>query len=318
LRPGPSHTTVRTGPYTAVRLVVCSVMARRGEAIRVDPRVSEVVPSTTRSNDWRAKGCGNATPRSPRRRGVCHDASIRGIGWVRVSSVSRRRHAAVAGSSRPGPATPTASRKSRSILPSREGTRSGRIPSASRLRLASAASVPEPSPGSASAPWEQSAVEASGLHPPTRTTMPSADFSDAVGPPCEEPSPPMADTPETSRGKFDRLRRTPAESTPAALDGYGLCGQGPARPTTNASIRFLSIRPRLSLPFTLPPGPSLLGRLVRRSRSPFRPRLAATPLRLARTSPPSGCAGDFHPQVVEHARHTPGSRLRRRKAAEAA
>ena len=126
----------------------------------------------------------------------------------------------------------------------------------------------------------------SGLHPPTRTTMPSADFSDAVGASCDEPSPPRADTPETSRGKFDRLRRTPAESTPVALDGYGLCGQAPARPTTNASIRFLSIRPRLWLPAS------------------FRPRLAATPLRFARTSPPSGCAGDLHPQVVEHARHT--------------
>ena len=83
-----------------------------------------------------------------------------------------------------------------------------------------------------------------------------------------------------------RDRRTPAESTPAALDGYGLRGQAPARPTTNASIRFLSIRPRLLLPAS------------------FRPRLAATPLRFARTSPPSGCAGDLHPQVVEHARHT--------------
>src|SRR3954463_8509266 len=36
----------------------------------------------------------------------------------------------------------------------------------------------------------------------------------------------------------------------------------------------------------------------------FRPRLAATPLRFANTSPPSGCVGDLHPQVVEHARHT--------------
>jgi hypothetical protein len=27
-------------------------------------------------------------------------------------------------------------------------------------------------------------------------------------------------------------------------------------------------------------------------------------LRFARTSPPSGCAGDLHPQAVEHARHT--------------
>ena len=123
--------------------------------------------------------------------------------------------------------------------------------------------------------------------PSTRITMPSADFSDAVGSPCEETSPPRADTPETSRGKFDRLRRTPAESTPAALDGYGLRGQAPARPATNASIRFLYIRSRLLLPAS------------------FRPRLAATPLRFARTSPPSGCAGDLHPSVVEHARHTP-------------
>ncbi len=36
----------------------------------------------------------------------------------------------------------------------------------------------------------------------------------------------------------------------------------------------------------------------------FRPRLAATPLRFANTSPPSGCVGDLHPQAVEHARHT--------------
>src|SRR5258707_13274103 len=28
------------------------------------------------------------------------------------------------------------------------------------------------------------------------------------------------------------------------------------------------------------------------------------PLRFASTSPPSGCAGDLHPQAVEHARHT--------------
>jgi hypothetical protein len=36
----------------------------------------------------------------------------------------------------------------------------------------------------------------------------------------------------------------------------------------------------------------------------FRPRLAATPLRFARASPPSGCTGDFHPQDAGHARHT--------------
>src|ERR1019366_3366010 len=32
--------------------------------------------------------------------------------------------------------------------------------------------------------------------------------------------------------------------------------------------------------------------------------LAVTPLRFAITSPPSGCEGDLHPRVVEHARHT--------------
>jgi hypothetical protein len=36
----------------------------------------------------------------------------------------------------------------------------------------------------------------------------------------------------------------------------------------------------------------------------FRPHLAMTPLRFASTSPPSGCAGDFHAPAVEHARHT--------------
>src|SRR3954467_1265931 len=36
----------------------------------------------------------------------------------------------------------------------------------------------------------------------------------------------------------------------------------------------------------------------------FRPRLAATPLRFANPSPPSGWVEDFHLQAVDHARHT--------------
>jgi hypothetical protein len=36
----------------------------------------------------------------------------------------------------------------------------------------------------------------------------------------------------------------------------------------------------------------------------FRPRLAATPLRFAITSPLSGCEEDLHLQAVEHARRT--------------
>src|SRR5262249_33564607 len=47
----------------------------------------------------------------------------------------------------------------------------------------------------------------------------------------------------------------------------------------------------------------------------FRPRLAASvisPLRFAMTSPPSGCQRDFHPQAVEHARHTKNGARRNR------
>src|SRR6266481_340233 len=36
----------------------------------------------------------------------------------------------------------------------------------------------------------------------------------------------------------------------------------------------------------------------------FRPRLTATPLRFAITSPLSGCEEDFHLQAVDHARRT--------------
>ena len=53
-------------------------------------------------------------------------------------------------------------------------------------------------------------------------------------------------------------------------------------------------------------------RLASLLRASFRPRLTATPLRFANPSPPSGWAGDFHPQAIEHARHkdkTPPSTL---------
>ena len=39
-------------------------------------------------------------------------------------------------------------------------------------------------------------------------------------------------------------------------------------------------------------------------RTSFRHRLAVMPLRFAKPSPPSGWLGDFHPQAIEHARHT--------------
>jgi hypothetical protein len=55
------------------------------------------------------------------------------------------------------------------------------------------------------------------------------------------PSVPFRNTIQTSRGKYDRLPHTTAESTSGALDGYGLRCHRPARPASNASIRFFSI-----------------------------------------------------------------------------
>jgi len=50
--------------------------------------------------------------------------------------------------------------------------------------------------------------------------------------------------------------------------------------------------------------PVLVHWLAHLLHASFRPRLTATPLRFAITSPLSGCEKDFHLQVVEHARHT--------------
>ena len=73
---------------------------------------------------------------------------------------------------------------------------------------------------------------------------------------------------------------------PSAFDGYGLRDHLPARPALHASY------------------PVLVHRLARLLHASFRPRLAATPLRFANPSPPSGWVEDFHLQAVEHARHT--------------
>jgi hypothetical protein len=91
---------------------------------------------------------------------------------------------------------------------------------------------------------------------------------------------------QTSRGKFDRLQRTTAGFTDTRFDGYGLCCSLPTRPRVQASY------------------PVLVHRHTPLLHASFRPRLATTPLRFANPSPPSGWIRDFHPQTVEHARHT--------------
>src|SRR4051812_20805900 len=122
--------------------------------------------------------------------------------------------------------------------------------------------------------------------PTARPTMPSADFCTGV----RVPRGPLSPVTET-RHRPPEVRSTaftahPPDLQPQALDGYGLRGQSSARPTRAASYP-ISVRQVAAL-----------------LHASFRPRLTATPLRFARTSPPSGCAGDLHPQAVEHARHT--------------
>ncbi len=57
-------------------------------------------------------------------------------------------------------------------------------------------------------------------------------------------------------------------------------------------------------PHRRPHHPVLVHRLAPLIHASFRPRLATTPLRFSSPSPPPDWAGDFHPQAVEHVRHT--------------
>src|SRR5712671_6691827 len=76
--------------------------------------------------------------------------------------------------------------------------------------------------------------------PTTWPTMPSADFCPAVRPPYGALSR-RSDTEQISWGKLSRLPCTVAGSTLRILDGYGLRGKWPARPTLAPCTRFLSI-----------------------------------------------------------------------------
>ena len=103
---------------------------------------------------------------------------------------------------------------------------------------------------------------------------------------------------QASPGKFNRLPRTPAGSTALTLDGYGLRGSLPARPTRDASYP-VSVRQVAVL-----------------LHASFRHHLAMMPLRFTKPSPPSGWLGDFHPQAVEHAGHTTNPLRGRARAVE--
>ena len=68
---------------------------------------------------------------------------------------------------------------------------------------------------------------ASMASPTARPTMPSADFCAAVRGPCGSLSSSHRDTAQTSRGKFDRLPRTPAGSTARPLMDMDFAVSGP-------------------------------------------------------------------------------------------
>ncbi len=121
--------------------------------------------------------------------------------------------------------------------------------------------------------------------------MPSADFCAEIEGPCGLPSRSSyasvgLDTTQTSRGKFDRLLRTTAEFTAAALDGSGLRGFVPARPAATASC------------------PVPVRRLTHLIHASFRPRLTTTPLRFTFLHLHQAGEGTSTPQTVKHTRHT--------------
>ena len=111
------------------------------------------------------------------------------------------------------------------------------------------------------------------LVPPT---MPSADFCAAVRPPCDDLSPDL----RTQHRSFE-VRSTAFAARPPNL---------PPRPlmVVDFAIGFLLVRPGR------PRYPVLVHRVAALLHASFRPRLAATPLRFANPSPPSGWIKDFH------------------------
>jgi hypothetical protein len=110
----------------------------------------------------------------------------------------------------------------------------------------------------------------------------------------------LRDATQVSRGKFNRLPRAPAGSTVPApclrsgklLMAVDFAVHGPLVRPGRLHIRFLFVGPRVC------------------STLPLDPRLAATPLRFANPSPPSGWIKDLHLQTVEHARHTADARIK--------
>jgi hypothetical protein len=126
----------------------------------------------------------------------------------------------------------------------------------------------------------------SGLRRITPPTMPSADFCVVVRSPCDDLSPESG-----TQRRSPEVRPTAFAARPPDL---------PPRPlmAVDFAINCSLVRPGR------PRYPVLVHRAAALLHASFRPRLAATPLRFATPSPPSGWTEDLHLQAVDHARHT--------------
>lgn len=123
--------------------------------------------------------------------------------------------------------------------------------------------------------------------------MPSADFCAAVRSPYDDLSPVTG-----TQRRSPEVRPTAFTARPPDL---------PPRSLMTVDFAFLCplVRPGR------PRYPVLVHRAAALLHASFRPHLAATPLRFANPSPPSGWIEDSHLQAVVHARHTkksPGAR----------
>src|SRR5215207_8213904 len=134
----------------------------------------------------------------------------------------------------------------------------------------------------------------SGLRRTLPPTMPSADFCAAVRSPCDDLS-----LESGTQRRPPEVRSTAFTARPPDLPPRSLMAVDFAIPSS-------LVRPGR------PRYPVLVHRAAALLHASFRPRLAATPLRFANTSPPSGRIEDSHLQAVDHARHTGQSAAKRR------
>jgi hypothetical protein len=80
-----------------------------------------------------------------------------------------------------------------------------------------------------------------------------------------------------------------------------------AQPPDLPPVRLVNMNFAVICPLALhrrPHHPVLVHGLALLIHASFRPCLTTTPLRFSSPSPPPGWTGDFHPQAVEHVRHT--------------